>query len=200
MAGKKIKSLSDIEQLRQRLLGRQRSYKARVLICMTGCRALGAQEVGAEFQEKLKSLCLDKQVAVVETGCIGICARAPVVLIEPHRYLYGGVTPEDVDEIISTTIQQGRAVERLAVVQNGKPAACIDQIDFYKKQNRRVLENCGRIDPKRIEDAIERGGYVTAIKAISEKGAQRIMVEVTRSGLRGRGGAGFPTGEVGRAS
>jgi len=194
MADKKIKSLSDIEQLRQRLLGRQRSYKARVLICMTGCRALGAQEVGAEFREKLKSLSLDKQVAVVETGCIGMCARAPVVLIEPHRYLYGGVTPEDVDEIISATIQQGRAVERLAVVQNGKPAACIDEVDFYKKQNRRVLENCGRIDPKRIEDAIERGGYVTAIKAISEKGPQRIIDEVTRSGLRGRGGAGFPTG------
>jgi len=194
MADKKIKSLSDIEQLRQRLLGEQRSYKARVLICMTGCRALGAQEVGAEFREKIKSLCLDKQVAVVETGCIGMCARAPVVLIEPYRYLYGGVTPEDVDEIISATIQQGRAVERLAVVQNGKPAACIDEIDFYKKQKRLVLENCGRIDPKRIEDAIERGGYVTAIKAISEKEPQRIIDEVTRSGLRGRGGAGFPTG------
>ncbi len=194
MAEKKIKSLSDIEQLRQRLLGRQRSYKARVLICMTGCRALGAQEVGAEFREKLKSLSLDKEVAVVETGCIGMCARAPVVLIEPYRYLYGGVTPEDVDEIISATIQQGKAVERLAVVQNGKPAACIDQVDFYKKQNRRVLENCGRIDPKRIEDAIERGGYITAIKAISEKKPQRIIDEVARSGLRGRGGAGFPTG------
>jgi len=194
MAEKKIKSLSDIEQLRQRLLGRQRSYKARVLICMTGCRALGAQEVGAEFREKLKGLCLDKQVAVVETGCIGMCARAPVVLIEPYRYLYGGVTPEDVDEIISATIQQGKAVERLAVVQNGKPVACIDQIDFYKKQKRRVLGNCGRIDPKRIEDAIERGGYVTAIKAISEKEPRQIIDEVTMSGLRGRGGAGFPTG------
>src|SRR4030065_34919 len=126
MAEKKIKSLSDIEQLRQRLLGEQRRYKARGLI--------------------------------------------------------------------SATIQQGRAVERLAVVQNGKPAACIDEVDFYKKQNRRVLENCGRIDPKRIEDAIERGGYVTAIKALTEREPQRIIDEVTRSGLRDRGGAGFPTG------
>lgn len=194
MSNQKIKSLSDIEQLRQRLLNKQQSYKATVLICMTGCRALGAQDVGAEFLKKLKSSSLDKQVAVVETGCIGICARAPVVVIEPYRYLYGGVTPQDVDEIIATTIEQGKPVARLAAKQDNKPTACIDEINFYKKQKRQVLENCGRIDPKRIEDAIKRGGYVTAIKAITEKEPQQIIDEVTASGLRGRGGAGFPTG------
>ena len=194
MPGKKIKSLSDIEQLQRDLLSKQKDCKARVLICMTGCRALGAREVAARFRERLKDFSLDEQVALVETGCIGICARAPVLLIEPYGYLYGGVTAEDVDEIISTTIQGGRALDRLAMIQDGKATPCIGDIDFYRKQNRSVLENCGRIDPRRIEDAIERGGYVTAIKTLSQKRPEQVIDEVTQSGLRGRGGAGFPTG------
>jgi len=194
MSDKKIESLNDIEQLRKRLHGERESYKARVLICMTGCRALGAQDVAAEFQKQLKALSLDKQVAIVETGCIGMCAKAPVVIIEPLGCFYGGVTADDVEEIIATTIEQGKAIERLAVVQDGKPAVFVDEIDFYTKQKRRVLENCGRIDPKRIEDAIECGCYVTAIKTINNKEPQQVIDEVTESGLRGRGGAGFPTG------
>ncbi|MBN2270291.1 MAG: NADH-quinone oxidoreductase subunit NuoF [Sedimentisphaerales bacterium] len=194
MGNKRIKSLSDIERLQRGLLSKQKGCKARILICMTGCRALGAQDVSAEFRKRLESLSLDEQVGLVETGCIGICAAAPVVLIEPYRYLYGGVRPEDVDEIISATIQQGKAVERLAVVQEGKAAACIDDIDFYKKQKRQVLGNCGSIDPRRIEDAIEHGGYATAIKTLSQMQPEQVIDEVTKSGLRGRGGAGFPTG------
>jgi len=161
---------------------------------MTGCRALGAQGVAAKFRERLRSLSLEKEVSVVETGCIGLCARAPVMLIEPYEYLYGGVSGEDIDEIISTTIQNGQAVERLAVVQDGKPTPHIKDINFYKKQTRLVLGNCGRIDPREIEDAIERGGYIAAVQAITQKKPQQIIDEVTESGLRGRGGAGFPTG------
>jgi NADH-quinone oxidoreductase subunit F len=194
MHSQRITSLDDIERIQQELLGRRQEYKARVLICTTGCRALGAQSVANEFREKLNSLSLDKEVAVVETGCIGICARAPVMLIEPYEFLYGGVSCEDIDEIISTTIQKGQAVERLAVVQDGKATPHIKDIGFYKKQTRLVLENCGRIDPRRIEDAIERGGYSAAVKAISQKKPQQIIDEVIESGLRGRGGAGFPTG------
>ncbi|HEW78697.1 MAG TPA: (2Fe-2S) ferredoxin domain-containing protein, partial [Phycisphaerales bacterium] len=93
MTDKKINSLQDIEQLREQLLSGHKDSKARVLICMTGCRALGAGSVAAKFRENLKSLSLETQVAVVETGCIGICAAAPVVLIEPYEYLYGGVKP-----------------------------------------------------------------------------------------------------------
>jgi NADH:ubiquinone oxidoreductase subunit F (NADH-binding)/(2Fe-2S) ferredoxin len=191
---KKIESIDELEQLRQELLSRRQEYKARVLICATGCRALGAQGVAAKFRERLKDFSLEKQVPVVETGCIGMCARAPVMLIEPYEYLYGGVSSEDVDEIISTTIQKGQAVERLAVIQDGKPAPGIRDIDFYKKQTRLVLENCGRIDPRRIEDAIERGAYLSTVQAITQKKPQQIIDEVTESGLRGRGGAGFPTG------
>ena len=194
MSEKRIESLNDIEQLRKRLHGEGQSYKARVLICMTGCRALGAQDVAAEFRKKLKGLSLDDEVALVETGCIGMCAGAPVLVVEPYGYFYGGVKAEDVDEIVSSTIQEGKAVERLAVIQDGKPAICMNDIDFYKKQNRRVLENCGRIDPRRIEDAIERGGYATAIKTLSQMQPQQVIDEVTESGLRGRGGAGFPAG------
>jgi (2Fe-2S) ferredoxin len=150
--------------------------------------------VAAKFRESLKSNSLDKQVAVIETGCIGMCARAPVVLIEPHELLYGGIEPEDVEEIIRETIEKGRVVERLAVVQQGKAVVSIKDIDFYRKQKRVVLDNCGRIDPKRIEDAIERGGYVAAVEAVLKKQPEAIIDEVVESGLRGRGGAGFPTG------
>ncbi len=194
MAHKKIKSLQEIEKFHQQLLSSRQNLKARVLICMTGCRALGAQDVCTEFRKQLKQLSLDEQVTVVETGCIGMCASSPVVLIEPYEYFYGGVTPEDVEEIISTTIQEAKPLERLAVVQDGKPVVKLSDIDFYKRQDRKVLENCGRIDPRRIEDAIERGGYVTAIRSLTEKKPQQIIDEVTDSGLRGRGGAGFPTG------
>ena len=164
MAAQKIKSMNDLEQFQQDLLSGRQEYKARVLICATGCRALGAQGVAAKFREKLQSLSLDKQVHVVETGCIGMCAHAPVMLIEPYEYLYGGVSIEDIDEIISTTIQEGQAVERLAVVQDGKSVPGIKNVDFYKKQTRLVLENCGRIDPRKIEDAIERGAYLSAVE------------------------------------
>jgi NADH:ubiquinone oxidoreductase subunit F (NADH-binding)/(2Fe-2S) ferredoxin/NAD-dependent dihydropyrimidine dehydrogenase PreA subunit len=194
MAAQKIKSMNDLEQFQQDLLGGRQDYKARVLICSTGCRALGAQGVAAKFRERLQSLSLKKQVHVVETGCIGMCAQAPVMLIEPYEYLYGGVSTEDIDEIISTTIQNGKAVERLAVTQDDKPVPGINDIGFYKKQTMLVLENCGRIDPRRIEDAIERGGYIAAVQAVTQKKPQQIVDEVIESGLRGRGGAGFPTG------
>jgi len=128
MAAQKIKSISDIERFREELLSRRQEHKARVLICTTGCRALGAQGVATKFRERLKSLSLEKEVMVVETGCIGLCARAPVMLIEPYEYFHGGVSCEDIDEIISTTIQNGQAVERLAVVQDGKPTPYIKDI------------------------------------------------------------------------
>jgi NADH-quinone oxidoreductase subunit F/NADP-reducing hydrogenase subunit HndC len=147
MSKRKIKSLEDIESLRRELSEARQAYKSRVLICMTGCRALGARGVAAKFRESLKNSSLDKQVGVIETGCIGMCARAPVVLMEPQELLYGGVEPEDVEEIIAETIEKGRVVERLAVMQRGKAVASVKDIDFYKEQKRVVLDNCGRIDP-----------------------------------------------------
>jgi NADH:ubiquinone oxidoreductase subunit F (NADH-binding)/(2Fe-2S) ferredoxin/NAD-dependent dihydropyrimidine dehydrogenase PreA subunit len=161
---------------------------------MTGCRALGAAAVAARFRERLDALKLADKVAVVPTGCIGLCAKAPVVLIEPDSFLYGGITPDDVDEIIEQTIRNHQPVERLAVVQDGRPQPRIEEVSFYRKQRRLVLENCGRIDPTKIDDAIERGTYLTAVKVLTERAPQEIVEEMIASGLRGRGGAGFSTG------
>ncbi len=194
MSKEKIISLSQLEQLSSDLRAKQQSYNARILICMTGCRALGAENVAKQFRKSLAGTKLEHQVAVVEVGCIGLCAKAPVVLIEPYDYLYGGVTVEDVEEIISTTIQLGKPVERLAIVQNGLAQPEIGKINFYKQQKRIVLENCGRIDPRQIEEAIARGTYISAVKAITQKKPQLVIDQVIESGLRGRGGAGFPTG------
>ena len=118
MMNPKITSLEQIAQLRERLHTQQQSIKIRVLICMTGCRALGAASVAEQFKESLAG---EEHVAVVEAGCIGLCAIAPTILIEPFNYLYGGVKPEDVEEIIETTIRQGKPLERLAVKRNDMP-------------------------------------------------------------------------------
>ncbi len=161
---------------------------------MTGCRALGAADVAGRFREKLEARALTDTVTIVETGCIGMCAKAPVVLIEPDNFLYGGVTPDDVDEIIEQTIRCHRPVERLAVMQDGRPQPRIEEVNFYRRQQRLVLENCGRIDPTKIDHAIERGTYLTAVKVLSERTPQEVIDEMIASGLRGRGGAGFSTG------
>ena len=158
MSDKKITSIKDLEALQQSLKGKAEKFKARVLICMTGCRALGAENVAAGFRDKIDALGLSKDIAVVETGCIGMCAIAPVVLIEPWDYLYGKVTPDDVNEIIEQTLKNGRPVDRLTVKKDEKSVAKKTDVDFYRKQKQLVLENCGRIDPRRIDDAIERGG------------------------------------------
>src|SRR3989304_2863123 len=120
---KKIKSLQDLERLRSQMQKSSQDYKARVLICMTGCRALGARDVVNKFRDCLKKRSLEGQISVVETGCIGLCALAPVVLIEPNEYLYGGVQSDDVDEIVTETtetLENGRVVERLAAKQDNK--------------------------------------------------------------------------------
>jgi NADH:ubiquinone oxidoreductase subunit F (NADH-binding)/NAD-dependent dihydropyrimidine dehydrogenase PreA subunit/(2Fe-2S) ferredoxin len=194
MSSRKIDSPKELKEIaRQAQQARQR-YRCRVLICMTGCRALGAAAIAAAFREKLAAAKLDEEIAIVETGCIGLCARAPVVLIEPYEYLYGGVKPDDVDEIIETTIRSGEPVESLVEVENGKALPRIDEAGFYREQQKAVLENCGRIDPKNIDDAIARGCYEAAAKALCTMTPEEVIEEVTKASLRGRGGAGFPTG------
>ncbi|OHB75542.1 MAG: hypothetical protein A2Z25_07530 [Planctomycetes bacterium RBG_16_55_9] len=194
MSKDRATSLNQLERLAVRLRAGQRAYKTRILICMTGCRALGAENVAGQLRKSLAGTELEQQVAVLEVGCIGICALAPTLLVEPYEYLYGGVQPEDVEEIIETTIRHGKPVNRLAVMQKGSTQPEIGKIDFYKQQKKVVLENCGRIDPKQITEAIARDTYISAIQAITQKQPQQIIDQVIESGLRGRGGAGFPTG------
>jgi NADH-quinone oxidoreductase subunit F len=194
MKAGKIRSPEELKKAAEQAKKARRKYRGRVLACMTGCRALGAADVVAAFREKLAAAGLNEEIEVVETGCIGLCARAPVVLIEPYEYLYGRVKPQDVDEIIEKTIRQGKPVESLVASENGKFLPTISEVGFYKDQQKAVLANCGRIDPKKIEDAIARGGYQAASKALRTMTPQQVIEEVTKSGLRGRGGAGFLTG------
>jgi NADH-quinone oxidoreductase subunit F len=194
MRSQKISSPKRLKEIAEQIRKGRLNVRSRVLICMTGCRALGAADVAAAFRKKLKAAALGKETEVVDTGCIGLCARAPVVLVEPYGYLYGGVTPDDVEAIIDKTIRNGEPVESLAVVENGKPSAKIGNLGFYNKQQRTVLANCGRIDPRKIDDAIAHGGYEAASTALCSSSPEQVIEEVINAGLRGRGGAGFPTG------
>jgi len=194
MSHVRIRSVKDIEQLRAGLVAESAKRQMRILICMTGCRALGAQDVAEAFRQKLKGNSLEDEVAVVEVGCIGLCARAPVVVIEPWEFFYGGVKPEDVDEIIERTLKGGRVIERLAWNDNDKVLAKTQDVPFYARQSRVVLRNCGRIDPTQITQAIEQGAYHAAVKTLAECTPEHVIQQVLDSGLRGRGGAGFPSG------
>ena len=194
MAKEKIKTVSQLDQLSEQLRSSAEKIKTRVLICSTGCRALGSVAIAEKFREVVSQRGLDGQTAVVEVGCIGYCSLAPLILIEPYDFLYGRIKVGDVEEIVTETVENGKVVERLCVKQDGQVASKIDKVNFYSKQERFVLERCGRIDPKRIEEAISRGAYLAALTAVTEKEPDGIIEEVIESGLRGRGGAGFLTG------
>ena len=190
----KLRSAGDLAAFRDRAVRDRGACRSRVLVCSTGCRALGALDLSRAFREQIAAKGLDGQAQVVDVGCHGQCARAPLVLVEPQEYLYGRVTPEDVEEIIETTVRGGRPVERLCETLDGKAMATMATVPFYRSQRREVFRTCGRVDPRRIEDAVAHGSYAALAKALSSMTPERVIEEMTGSGLRGRGGAGFPTG------
>lgn len=190
----RLNAPADLDRWREAACAAEKHWRARILICMTGCRSLGAVALAKAFREKVAAAGLQNEVAVVDVGCHGQCALAPVVVIEPQQYFYGGVKPSDVDEIIEVTLRGGMPVERLCQRVNGKPVTTAGEAPFYRNQQRDVLGHCGRIDPKRIDDAIARGNYAAMAKALSSMKPEEVIGEVQESGLRGRGGAGFPTG------
>lgn len=190
----RLHNAAALAKLRERATKARNAYRCRVLICSTGCRALGALKIRKEFCDRVTAAGLDRQVQIIDVGCHGQCARAPLVLIEPQNYLYGGVTPEDVAEIVETTLRHGKPVERLCEKSNGQIAATMSEIPFYRSQRREVFRTCGRIDPKRIDDAVAHGSYAALAKVLTSMTPEQVIEEVTASGLRGRGGAGFPTG------
>jgi len=187
-----IQSIQGIEQWRAQLS--KEKAKISIRICMTGCRALGALEVAEKLRQALQAHQLEKEIRVIETGCIGLCAKAPVMVIDPLGFFYGGVRPGDIDEIISKTLKNGEVIDRLTVTQEGKSIPQQAEIPFYQKQKIQVLSKCGEIDPRKIEDAIERGGYVSAVRILYQKKPEEVIEEVLTAGIRGRGGAGFPAG------
>ncbi|MCX7804098.1 MAG: NAD(P)H-dependent oxidoreductase subunit E, partial [Planctomycetota bacterium] len=194
MARSRVGAPGDLERIRLEQIEAAKRFRARVLVCITGCRSKGALDVLAAFREKLAAAGMDGEVAAVGVGCHGQCSLAPAVLVEPWEYLYGGVSPADADEIIDTTLRRGKPVERLCQKRDGKPAPKMAEAPFYRDQRREVLAACGRVDPTSIEDAIARGCYSAAARAITAMRPEQVAEEVKASGLRGRGGAGFPTG------
>ncbi|MDD3243476.1 MAG: NADH-quinone oxidoreductase subunit NuoF [Eubacteriales bacterium] len=174
-------------------------YRSHILVCGgTGCTSGGSANLIKRFEELLKEDKLDSEVRVVRTGCFGLCEAGPVVIVYPEGVFYSHVQLADVDEIVSEHIIKGRIVERLVYhdVEQGKldEATSINEIGFYKKQHRVALRNCGVIDPENIEDYIAFDGYQALGKVLTEMTPDDVVDVLKKSGLRGRGGAGFPTG------
>ncbi len=193
---KRLTSVGQLEWLRNRILGATDRTRSVVQVCMTGCRAYGAAEVAEALRAEIKQQGLASAVEVRSTGCHGFCAKAPVISLEPLGVQYQEVSPEDAPEIVSRTLKRSRLIERLAYRDpaTGRPVFDIGQIPFYRKQERRVLANCGRIDPTQVEHYIAAGGYQGLAKALSGMTPEQVIEEVSAARLRGRGGAGFPTG------
>ncbi len=174
-----------------------RHIRAHVLICAgTGCTSSGSKKVEAAFQEELIRRNLDQEVKIVETGCHGFCEMGPLVIVYPEGVFYCRVQPEDVAEIVESHLYKGRIVERLLYKEpiTHEKIPSYKDIMFYKKQHRMVLANCGHINPEVIEEYIAIGGYEALGKALTAMTPDQVVEEVKKSGLRGRGGGGFPTG------
>jgi NADH-quinone oxidoreductase subunit F len=172
-------------------------FRSHVLVCTGGgCIASGALAVSAAFDEELKTKGLAEEVQVVETGCLGPCAVGPVALIYPDGVFYQNIKVPDVAEIVEEHLLKGRVVTRLVSHAPGtdKSTAEMHDVEFFNRQVKIVLRNSGLIDPLKIEDYVARDGYAALAKALVDMTPEKIVEEVLASGLRGRGGAGFPTG------
>jgi len=174
--------------------------RSHVLICGgTGCTSSKSPEIRAAFAENLEKMGIADEVKLVQTGCFGLCELGPVVIIYPEGTFYSRVTVADVEEIVSEHLLKGRIVERLVYADTGKVEEDISTVSlndtvFYKSQNRVVLRNCGVIDPEQIDEYIAMDGYAALGKVLTEMKPQEVTQCIIDSGLRGRGGGGFPTG------
>ena len=173
------------------------------LICAgAGCVASGALEFGAALQEPLRKHGLTGEVKIVETGCLGPCAAGPVAVVYPDGVFYQGLKPEDAAEIVEEHLLKGRVVERLVhkAATTAQIVPQLQEINFFREQEKIVLRNCGVIDPLKIEEYIARDGYQALAKVLTQMKPEEVITVVEKSGLRGRGGAGFPTGRKWRAT
>lgn len=192
-----LRSLEALQELRGKLLHKHPPKKSRLRICMTGCRAYGAMELRESLAEQVQRAGLQDSVEIRETGCHGFCARAPVMAVDPQGWMYQQVRPEDAREIVEETLLKGRLLERLLCSHpaTGERWATLEEIPFYRSQQRKVLALCGFVDPGSIESYLLHGGYRALAKVLGEMSPEAVIEEVDRAGLRGRGGAGFPTGK-----
>ena len=172
-------------------------YRAHVLVCTgTGCTSSHSPKIIEEFEKHLKANKLDNEVKIVRTGCFGLCAEGPIVIVYPEGAMYTMVKPEDVKEIVEEHLLKGRLVKRLLagnkeLKDSTKP---IEQVEFFKKQKRVALRLCGVINPENIDEYIAFDGYKALAKVLTEMKPEEVIDVIKKSGLRGRGGGGFPTG------
>ncbi|SHM44425.1 NADH-quinone oxidoreductase subunit NuoF [Halanaerobium congolense] len=172
-------------------------YRSHVLICTgTGCVSSGAKTIKESLEEELAANDLTNEIKIVETGCHGFCEKGPIMIVYPEGVFYCQVQSDDVAEIVEEHLLKGRTVERLLFKEpmTEEQIPSYQDIDFYKKQQRIALANCGQIDPEDINEYIALGGYEAAGKVLTEMSPQEVVDTVKDSGLRGRGGGGFPTG------
>jgi NADH-quinone oxidoreductase subunit F/NADP-reducing hydrogenase subunit HndC len=167
-----------------------------MVCCGTGCTASGSRQVAEAFERELDRFGLAKSVELVITGCHGFCEMGPLVIVYPQDIFYVRVTAEDVPEIVETSIRGGQPVKRLLYHshEGAEPTVKYNDIDFYAKQHRLTLANCGHINPENIEEYIAEDGYAGLVKTLKDQNPLGLLGEVKESGLRGRGGGGFPTG------
>lgn len=196
----RLTSVRDLQDMRRGLTSRADPIESGtpwVAVCAgTGCLALGARKVIDAFKEELKKRGMAEAVQLKETGCPGFCEKGPIVVVYPEGVHYVKVSPGDVPDIIEETIIKRRLMDRLLYVDpvTGARGVHEDEIPFYKHQTRHLINDNIKIDPKNISDYIALGGYRALARALSAMTPRDVIEEVKRSGLRGRGGGGFPTG------
>ena len=193
----KIKNTKDLEKLRKSIKNKKEKEKTFISICAgTGCRASGSETIIDAFKEEIKFLGLQNKVKVKVTGCHGFCEKGPIVVIHPGDIFYKNVEKEDILEIVSETIISGKIIDRLLYEdpKTGKKIAKETEVPFYSKQERIILADNGKIDPTNIEDYIAIDGYSALAKALFNMKPEKVIDKIKKSGLRGRGGGGFPTG------
>lgn len=199
-----MKTLEEIHQIREqkrkeldlRVNIKADTREKHILVCRgTGCTSSKSPEIIENFRKIIDEKGI-QNVRVIQTGCFGLCAKGPIVIIRPEDTFYAMVTPEDCREIIEKHIEKGEIVERLLCKDvDNTMVNRLDELNFYKKQKRIALKNCGIIDPEQIDEYIAFDGYKALEQVLTSMSPDEVINEVTESGLRGRGGAGFPTGK-----
>jgi len=172
-------------------------YRSHVMICKgTGCTSSNSEQIAKNFEDLIKKNGLDNEIIVERTGCFGLCALGPIVIIYPEASFYSLVKPEDVEEIVNEHLIKGRPVKRLLYAETveNDSIKSINEVDFYKKQFRIALRNCGIINPENIDEYIAFDGYKALEKVLTTMTSAEVIDTIKKSGLRGRGGGGFPTG------
>jgi len=194
---KKITNPENLEILRNSLIKQENPSMTCISVCLgTGCQASGSKDIIESLKQEIEKQKLSEKIKIKSTGCHGFCERGPIVVIRPRGIFYQKVKPEDIAEIINRTILKGEIIDSLLYVEpsTGKKVIYEHEVPFYKKQNRIIFGSNGSIDPTNIEDYIRIEGYSALSRTILKMSPEEIIEEVKRSGLRGRGGGGFPTG------